>query len=379
MSSLGFDCSYIDCASKKYSFKLFKIFGLCAHQATIIKQCALSVGTDAAVHRDVLMCKIESSDVLVAGSVSQLFALSQKLKKQPFSLSKLAEDLLLQLTMELVPLKIRENIFDWNKKTYIMGILNVTPDSFSDGGCWFEKDAALSHARKIIETSDILDLGAESTRPGALAICADEEIKRLIPILKSIREFDSNFPISIDTRNSKTAKAALEAGADIINDVSGLEWDKQMVDVIKDFDAPVVLMHSLPHEINMSQVPYYEGGVVNEVFKNLSKKIDFALSRGIKKKNIIIDVGIGFDKTFENNLELIRRMDEFLSLGCALLAGVSRKSVIKKIVGENLESLDDGTLALSAYLASKKINILRVHNTSVHRSSIDLIDELVRR
>ena len=378
MARIGFDCAYIDAASKKYDYRLFKIFGLAPHQATIIKQTALSLGSDAAVHRDVLMCKIDSSDVLLGGSVAQIISICDKLKKQPFSLSKIAVELEKQIIPKVAPMKIRKKLFDFEKKTFLMGILNVTPDSFSDGGKYFEKDAALMHAKELIAKSDILDIGAESTRPGAQPIEQEEEIRRLLPIIEGIRQIDDDIPISVDTRNSKTARAVLDAGADMINDVSGLSYDSSMADVIRDYGVPVVLMHS-ENAINMQTSPEYKRGVVDDVFFALAKKVDFALSCGIDKKNIILDVGIGFDKTYEENLELIRRMDEFFSLGYPLLAGVSRKSVIKKIAGDDISSRDEATLAVSAYLASKKINILRVHNVSIHRKSIELIDELVRR
>lgn len=378
MARIGFDCAYVDAASKKYDYRLFKIFGLAPYQATIIKQAALSLGCDAAVHRDVLMCKIDSSDVLLGGSVAQIISICDKLKKQPFSLSKIAIELEKQIIPKLAPMKIRKKLFDFEKKTFLMGILNVTPDSFSDGGKYFEKDAALMHAKELIAKSDILDIGAESTRPGAQPIEIEEEIRRLLPIIEGIRQIDDDIPISVDTRNSKTARAVLDAGADMINDVSGLSYDPSMADVIRDYGVPVVLMHS-ENAINMQTSPEYKRGVVDDVFFALAKKVDFALSCGIDKKNIILDVGIGFDKTYEENLELIRRMNEFFSLGCPLLAGVSRKSVIKKIAGEDISSRDEATLAVSAYLASKKINILRVHNVSIHRKSIELIDELVRR
>lgn len=378
MARIGFDSGYVDSASKKYDYRLFKIFGLAPYQATIIKQTALSLGSDAAVHRDVLMCKIDSSDVLLGGSVAQIISICDKLKKQPFSLSKIAVELEKQIIPKVAPMKIRKKLFDFEKKTFLMGILNVTPDSFSDGGKYFEKDAALMHAKELIAKSDILDIGAESTRPGAQPIEQEEEIRRLLPIIEGIRQIDDDIPISVDTRNSKTARAVLDAGADMINDVSGLSYDSSMADVIRDYGVPVVLMHS-ENTINMQTTHEYKRGVVDYVFFALAKKVDFALSCGIDKKNIILDVGIGFDKTYEENLELIRRMDEFFSLGYPLLAGVSRKSVIKKIAGEDISSRDEATLAVSAYLASKKINILRVHNVSIHRKSIELIDELVRR
>ncbi len=378
MARIGFDSGYVDSASKKYDYRLFKIFGLAPYQATIIKQTALSLGSDAAVHRDVLMCKIDSSDVLLGGSVAQIISICGKLKKQPFSLSKIAVELEKQIIPKVAPMKIRKKLFDFEEKTFLMGILNVTPDSFSDGGKYFEKDAALMHAKELIAKSDILDIGAESTRPGAQPIEQEEEIRRLLPIIEGIRQIDDDIPISVDTRNSKTARAVLDAGADMINDVSGLSYDSSMADVIRDYGVPVVLMHS-ENTINMQTQHEYKRGVVDDVFFALAKKVDFALSCGIDKKNIILDVGIGFDKTYEENLELIRRMDEFFSLGYPLLAGVSRKSVIKKIAGEDISSRDEATLAVSAYLASKKINIFRVHNISIHRKSIELIDELVRR
>lgn len=377
--NLGFDSEYLDVAVKKYQFGLFKISNVSPWQATIIKQLALSLGTDAAVHRDVIKCAIDSSDVLLAGSVSQLLSLCKKLKKQPFGLSKLSEKLENQLKPTLPELKIRNTIFDWNKKTYLMGILNVTPDSFSDGGLYFDKKSALQKAQEISEYADIIDIGAESTRPNAEPVEVEEEIGRLIPVIEAIRQVDDSTPISVDTRNVKTAEKALQAGADMINDVSGLGWDADMARVLSEHGSPVVIMHSLGNAVNLAQEPDYQKNIVDEVYSSLTQKIDYAIDCGIKKSNIIIDVGIGFDKTFEHNIELLSRMDEFSSLGCAVLAGVSRKSVVKSFAGEDIQSRDETTLALSAYLVAKKINILRVHNSTIHKAPLELINKLVRR
>ncbi len=377
--NLGFDRVYLDVAVKKYQFGLFKISDVTPWQATIIKQLALSLGTDAAVHRDVLKCAIDSSDVLLAGSVSQLLTLCKKLKKQPFGLAKLSEKLENQLKPMTLELKIRNTIFDWSKRTYLMGILNITPDSFSDGGLYFDKKNALQKAQEIAKYADIIDIGAESTRPHAEPVDVEEEMNRLIPVIETIREVNDSTPISVDTRNAKTAQKALQAGADMINDVSGLTRDKDMARVLSEHDSPVVIMHSLGSAVNLAQEPDYRKNIVDEVYSSLAQKIDYALDNGIKKSNIIIDAGIGFDKTFEHNLELISRMDEFSSLECAVLAGVSRKSVVKSFAGEDIQSRDETTLALSAYLASKKINILRVHNSTIHKAPLELIDKLVRR
>jgi len=371
---VGFDPSYINQVLGKYNFKLLKIFDLTPQQASILKQTALSVGADCAVHREVITCKVEKTDVVLGGSYEQIKKIAQKLKQQPFSLSKLADYLLLSLENQLEPIILRGKPLDWSK-TYLMGILNITPDSFSDGGEYLALDDAIYRARELALYSDILDIGGESTRPNSVQVDIEEEIKRVCPAIMSIRESGIEIPISIDTRNAKTAKQAMLAGADIVNDVSGGFWDNEMLDVVSEFQAPFVLMHSIKTPEDMQEKPHYER-LVDEIYLDLSAKIENAILRGVSKEKIIIDIGIGFGKNLEHNLELLKRISEFKSLGCPLLVGVSRKSFMSEIVSLDFDEKDVATLAINSYLASQGVNILRVHNPKLHKKSLVIADRI---
>lgn len=223
IKDVGFWGSYANKALSKYKFVLIKIHNLTCPQANIIKQLALSIGADAAVHKDVITCKVDKTDILLGCTHSQLKQLVEKLAGQPLKLNKLAPLLLEQITNNPCPIKIRNTFFDWSKKTYIMGILNVTPDSFSDGGQFINPDFALNQACKMIESNvDIIDIGGESTKPFLKETQPQIELERIIPVIQKIRSIDSSIPISIDTRHSLVAKEAVLNGADIINDISGL-------------------------------------------------------------------------------------------------------------------------------------------------------------
>jgi len=375
IQEVGFDTSYVQKAVDKYRFKLFKIFDLTPQQASILKQTALSLGADCAVHKEVITCKAAKTDAILGGSINQIEQIVQKLKQQPFSLAKLADDIISSLNISFEPISVRSKIFDWSK-TYLAGILNVTPDSFSDR-C-LSLDEAVLKAGNLALHSDILDIGGESTRPGATKVDVEEEIKRIYPVITSIRDKGIDIPISIDTKNAKTAKIALSAGADIVNDVSGGVWDDEMLDVISEFQAPFILMHCVGTPEDMQKNPCYDR-VVDEVYLDLSSKIENAVSKGVSKNKIIVDVGIGFGKNLEHNLELLRRISEFKSLGCPLMVGVSRKSFMGKITPLENDEKDIATLSVNSYLASCGVNILRVHNPNLHKKSLAILDRLMHK
>lgn len=378
IQDIGFDKAYIKQALSKYRFNLYKIHNLSCPQATIIKQLALSIGADAALHREVITCKVDKTDILLGCTDSQMKILCEKLKKQPFKLPAISENLIEISGITPKSLKIRETVFDWAKKTYIMGILNVTPDSFSDGGNFDTPEKAFEHAKYLIKLgSDIIDIGGESTKPFSKEVFPDEELKRVIPVIKKIREFDENIPMSIDTRHAVVAEEAIKAGADIVNDVSGLDWDEKMASVISKLQVPVVIMHSKSSPETMQVNPEYEKNIIDAVYESLSGKIQKAVEAGIKQENIIIDPGIGFGKTLEHNLEIIKRINEFTSLGCPLLVGVSRKSMISNIIDVPPEEREEAGIALNAFLASRGVNIIRVHDTEKHFKAFKVLDRVL--
>lgn len=367
LKKIGFDKTYLRQGALKHNFRTIKICDINCAQANIIKQTALTTGTDCAVHREVITGKVDISDCILSGSVSQLVKIAEKLKYQPFKLNILSEQIKKLVSLLPDSLYVRDISIEWGKKTYIMGILNITPDSFSDGGEYFGTDKAIEHYKSLVQDgADFIDIGGESTRPFSKKVSAQEEQSRVVPIIKKIREFDQNTVISIDTRNASTARAAINAGADIINDVSALDWDENMINVLKDTKAPVVLNHSKGSPDVMQNDTCYTD-VVDEIFDYLYKKIDFLVTNGIEQNKIIVDPGIGFGKSTEQNFEIIKRIEEFKSLGCPVLVGHSRKNFISETIESKDNSvLDTATLILSQMLADKKVDIIRVHNVKQH-------------
>ena len=367
LKKIGFDKTYLRQGALKHNFRTIKICDINCAQANIIKQTALTTGTDCAVHREVITGKVDISDCILSGSVSQLVKIAEKLKYQPFKLSILSEQIKKLVSLLPDSLYVRDISIEWGKKTYIMGILNITPDSFSDGGEYFGTDKAIEHYKSLVQDgADFIDIGGESTRPFSKKVSSQEEQSRVVPIIKEIREFDQNTVISIDTRNASTARAAINAGADIINDVSALDWDENMINVLKDTKAPVVLNHSKGSPDVMQNDTCYTD-VVDEIFDYLYKKIDFLVTNGIEQNKIIVDPGIGFGKSTEQNFEIIKRIEEFKSLGCPVLVGHSRKNFISETIESKDNSvLDTATLILSQMLADKKVDIIRVHNVKQH-------------
>jgi len=252
---------------------------------------------------------------------------------------------------------------DFSTGPILMGILNVTPDSFSDGGQFFDTEKAIAHGLKMAaDGAAIIDVGAESTRPGAEIVPADEQIKRAIPVIKSLSK-KINVPISIDTYNYNVAEAALEAGAAMINDITALS-DERMAELTAEKQTPVILMHIQGTPKTMQAEPKYND-VVGEVLEFLLKRAEKAQKFGIKKERIFIDPGIGFGKTVEHNLLLLKNIDKFVETGYRVLVGPSRKAFIGKITGkENPKDRIFGTAATVALCASAGVSILRVHNVA---------------
>jgi dihydropteroate synthase len=266
-------------------------------------------------------------------------------------------------------LTIRNHCFIWESRTYLMGILNVTPDSFSDGGQFNHQETALKHALTMIDRgADIIDIGGQSTRPGAKQISLDEELQRVIPIIKSIREV-SDIPISIDTTRAIVAQEAIEMGADIVNDISSGTFDsaapfhdRAMLSTVAKLQVPIILMHIKGTPETMQNFTNYQD-LIGEIKLFFETKIEEAIELGIKKEHIIIDPGIGFAKNYEQNLKILRNIREFKTLGFPILIGTSRKSFIGKILNkENPQDRIWGTAATCSYAITQGANILRVHD-----------------
>ncbi len=259
--------------------------------------------------------------------------------------------------------------FDTKNHTYIMGILNVTPDSFSDGGRFRRLDDALKHAEEMIrDGEDILDVGGESTRPGHTRITDSEETERVIPVIEKLKqEFD--IPVSIDTYKSSVAKAALQAGADMVNDIWGLKYDKDMASVIAGYHAACCLMHNREEPVYQDFLP--------DVLNDLRESVCLAKEAGIDGGKIILDPGVGFGKDYEMNLAVIRHLDRLQELGYPILLGTSRKSVIGLTLNLPSDQREEGTLATTVYGMTKGCSFVRVHDVKANLRAIRMTEAIL--
>ena len=268
----------------------------------------------------------------------------------------------------------------WGQKTSIMGVINLTPDSFSDGGDLNSEKKIIDQVNNFLNNGvDVIDLGAQSTRPGAEEVGSKIEIKRLIPYLKIIKSEFPDILISIDTFNSEVAYESLLNGASWINDVTGGRRDKEILDVVSKFNCPFVITHSRGNSQNMNELCKYEN-VLNEVKCSLENLIKNALEKNISKNNIIVDPGIGFSKDINQNLEILRNLDVFKNLNLPILIGASRKRFIGEILNEiNPKERDIGTLAISCLCSHFKIDIVRVHNVKMNYQILKVADRIYRK
>lgn len=348
--------------------------GLECRQANILKQEMLSLGGDAAVARGTVACSIDETDCILIGTEKQLSRLCCKLKVQPFGLRELSVEL------ETLLLHLSSNPPVWQtsgrslslKRPLIMGILNVTPDSFSDGGLASDPDWAFERALQMeAEGADIIDIGGESTRPGATPVSPDEETGRVIPIIERLAG-RVKCAISVDTWKSVVAERAVSVGAEIINDISGFNFDPDMASVAAASSAGVVLMHTRGKPDEMQQNTLYDD-LMAEVSSCLRSSISLAKEAGVAGNRIAIDPGIGFGKDSAGNLELLRRLNELSGFGHPILVGTSRKSFIGKVLGRELT--DDRLFGTAATVALSVINgasILRVHDVLAMRDVADM-------
>lgn len=259
----------------------------------------------------------------------------------------------------------------------VMGILNATDDSFFPGSRVGSVENAVNIAMKMIEDgAEILDIGGESTRPGSDPVTEEQEINRVVPVIEGIRKKNKDILISVDTYRAKTAEEAIKAGADIINDISAMTFDDNMAEVAVKYDAPVILMHIKGTPKDMQKNPHYDD-VVGEVRGFFKERIDYAISRGIKRDKIILDPGIGFGKNYDHNIELIKKIDSFYEFNMPILLAVSRKTFIGLALGNiPVEERLEGTIAVSCYAAMKNVDMIRVHDVLENKKAIKMIEVL---
>ncbi len=273
--------------------------------------------------------------------------------------------------------RVGERVFDCSERTLVMGILNVTPDSFSDGGRFLDRATAVAHATRMVEDgADILDVGGESTRPGSTPVSADQELERVHPVIERLAELHPAVPISIDTRKADVAAEALDAGATIVNDVSG-GADPSMFDLVRHREAAVVLMHMQGDPTTMQEAPHYDD-VVGEVHEYLRQRIEASELAGIDPERIAIDPGIGFGKDLDHNLELMHGVDALLDLGRPVLVGPSRKKFIGTILDLPEEERVEGTVGAVVWMVARGAHLVRVHDVKEVVRAVRVSDAISR-
>ncbi|MCD6571610.1 MAG: dihydropteroate synthase [Deltaproteobacteria bacterium] len=374
----GVDPASIPILMSKMGHRILLLRDIKLYAANILKQEMLSIGGDVAVNRGVISGEATLSDCVVMGDLRHFRRLIDKLKLQPglSTIASMIEDQVFFKRDGLI-LDVCGRHYRWDELPVVMGVLNVSDDSFSDGGLWMDPDKAYKHAMDLItDGAQIIDIGAESTRPGSIPIDKDKEISRVVPVIERIVS-SVEVPISIDTQKSEVAKVALDAGACIVNDISGLRHDPDMVGVVKDRGAGVVLMHMRGTPQTMQQDTSYND-IITEIVDFLDERIHACIDAGIDKSRIIVDPGIGFGKDLKGNLTIIRHISEFKSLGVPVLLGHSRKAFIGNILGTPVNDREEGTDAVTAWAALQGVNIIRVHDVrhamrirSVIRSIVD--------
>ncbi len=358
---------------------VLKVKDINPRAAEILKQEMLARTGDVVTSRDSLIQTEGSTDVIILGTEKIIKSLVEKIKIQPFGLKKIAE--VISGYLKIIAGASSKKIIniagkDFNLKNtgvLIMGILNVTPDSFHNGGKYYSEKEAIGHAAAMIdEGAHIIDVGGMSTRPGSKPVSVDEEIKRVIPVIRYISK-NHDVLISVDTFRSEVADRAIQEGADIVNDISGMTFDERMPGLVAVSKANVIIMHMQGTPETMQDNPQYTD-VVGEIYDFLYDRSIKAIGSGVRPEKIIIDPGIGFGKKLEHNLEILARLSDFTNMGFPVLVGTSRKSFIGQLLGDipSAERLE-GSLASAVHAYLNGASILRVHDVLQTRRSIDIV------
>ena len=392
---------------QKAIHRLVKVEGIRTPAANIMKQEMLACGGEVATAREVITLETDITDVLIMGTLSQFEKFLEKLRLQLFGLKEAAQKIKKSLEnydSKEVPFGGFAQVMDcagkkleFGKRTLIMGVLNVTSDSFSDGGRYNTFDSALRHADKmVLEGADIIDIGGESSRPGAAPVSVDEEKRRVLPIIEELaRKYE--LPISIDTYKPSVAREAVDSGASIINDITAVKSEKvkseknnqlslinqqsaisnPMVQVAAKANVGIVLMHMKGTPKTMQVSPHYDS-LISDIANFLRERIERAVQGGISPERLIIDPGFGFGKEYEHNLEILRRLKEFKSLGKPILVGTSRKSFIGMTLDLPVEDRLEGTAATVAVSIMNGADIVRVHDVKEMKRVAEMTDAICR-
>lgn len=378
---IGCDIAGIKIMNEKAVFWTPLLKEISLRAAIIVKQEMMALGGEAVVSKEVMTLTPEKTDVLLLGTQKHYKRLIQKLYQQPFGCKEIAVHLttFFEKQKQVQELQTQQwhlgkYVLDFSKPI-LMGIVNITPDSFSDGNKYLEPAAAIQHCKELVaEGAHVLDLGAESSRPGSDPVSVEEEQQRLLPVLDALfNDPTITVPLSIDTRKPEVAEVCLKRGAHIINDITGMQNPK-MQDIVAQYNIPVVLMHMQGTPKTMQETPSY-ADVVDDIMSFFEKQIHLCEQKGIT--NIILDPGIGFGKTVEHNCEILRRLKEFHILGKPLLVGTSRKSFIQKTIGGTPDDRREGTIASNVVAAMHGAHIFRVHDVKACKRALDLATRIM--
>ncbi len=380
LKRVGVDRPGIDAMIPKMENINLLLEGIECKIANILKQEMLSIGGDIAVARGSVSCSIDRTDAVIIGTMKQVRRLADKIAPQPFTLRDISEDIrrvLGNITRDTFVLKTPKREITIGGRTLIMGILNMTPDSFSDGGMFGSVDEAVKHALKMEENgADIIDIGGESSRPGSEAVPVKDELDRVIPLIEKLEGLLS-IPISIDTTKSDVASLAIEAGAEMVNDISAMRFDAKMPEVVADCRVPVVLMHMRGAPKTMQEGDLSYRSLMGEITGFLEGSMENARSSGVDVENIVVDPGIGFGKSTADNLAILRHLSELKSLGRPIMVGTSRKRFIGEITGEDLaRNCVEGTAASVVASIMNGADIIRVHDVGFMKKLSRIADEI---
>jgi len=363
----------MDIMDKKALFRVVRVTGLDSRAASILKQEMLSRGGEVATSREVYEMKGKTADCLVMGTLAQYERLLPKLRAQSFGLRPLADAIAAALDNRDSQRPACHPGLDLSCRPRVMGIVNVAPVSFSDGGDAFSTAAAVAMGARLAEEgAAILDVGGESTRPGADPVSPEEELSRVIPVIRALVP-RVDVPLSVDTYKASVAAQALEAGAFMVNDISALRMDPEMVAVVRDAGCPVVLVHMLGEPRNMQVDPRYED-VVDDVYRFFVERLTWAIDRGLNERNLLIDPGIGFGKNLEHNLTLLQNLGGFRSLGRPVVLGASRKAWLGRVL--DLPEAKDrvaGTVATTVVAALQDVDVVRVHDVRANVEAVRVL------
>ena len=382
LKKVGVDPHGIKAMSPKMMNVNILVEGVECKTANIMKQEMLSIGGDAAVASGSVGCSIDKTDAIIIGTIKQIRRFTDKISSQPFGLSRIGSDikkLFDNMSRDSFTLRTPKREISLGERTLIMGIINVTPDSFSDGGLFSTTSEAVEYGATMVEEgADILDVGGESSRPGSDPVPAEDELNRVVPVIRGLKKKVA-VPVSIDTTKAVVARVAVESGAELINDISAMRFDEEMPKVAADCGTPVILMHmrGAPKDMQEGDLTYQS--LRREIIEFLRNRIEKALVCGIDSENIIVDPGIGFGKTTEDNINILKYLREFKVLGRPILVGTSRKAFIGKITGEEVPGMrTSGTAATVAAAIMNGANIVRVHDVKIMKHVVKMADTIVR-